>query len=323
MSTEITTDFESAFAEAMGETADPNEALDTPADTAPADDTDTSAEQQLDVAPGTEAAGGDTGAEQDTPADEAVDDTAAAESTLPPAAEAAPVQDPAHGIDPKYLAQAIAEAQEQARLSAEAAAKQKEEAASNEKVLTAEDFLDDNQKKAIELLNSEWSDVAGPVQALIAANVQAALANQERMFKAHIQQQMAPIQQVTAQSQEAMYWATVSAAHPDVNQVAGALSEWIETQPALVKSAYMSAYNSPNPADAVELLSIYKQAIGQTGAAPAQPASSAAQVKPKAAPVSKAALAATAAVPTAQRSKMADSRDPNDFESAWMEAANR
>ncbi|MNN81252.1 hypothetical protein D3C81_1980590 [compost metagenome] len=72
-------------------------------------------------------------------------------------------------------------------------------------------------------------------------------------------------------------------------------------------------------AEAVELLSTYKQATGVTGAAPAQPASSAVQAPPKA-PVSKAALAATAAVPPAQRSKVVTAKDPNDPEAAFAEA---
>lgn len=175
----------------------------------------------------------------------------------------------------------------------------------------------------MELLNREWTEVANPVQALIGAHVQAALAKQQQQILAQVQQQMAPIQQATAQSQEALYWNTIAAAHPDFREVAPALPAWIENQPFKVAQQYLAQYQSGNPADAVQLLNAYKQAMGSTGAAPAHPASSAVQAPPQAAPVSKAALAATAAVPPAQRSKVVASRDPNDFEAAFNEAINR
>jgi hypothetical protein len=165
--------------------------------------------------------------------------------------------------------------------------------------------------------------VAAPVQALIDANVKAALANYKREILGQVNQQLAPIQQATAQSQDAVHWATISTAHPDYREVADALPGWIEKQPKMYQPALMQAYSGGSTADVVDLIATYKQAIGSTGAAPAQPASSAAQVTPKAAPVSKAALAATAAPPVAQRSKMATTRDPNDFEGAFAEAASR
>lgn len=138
-----------------------------------------------------------------------------------------------------------------------------------------------------------------------------------------MQQRLAPVESVVVQSQEQLYWQTIQAAHPDFREAAAAIPAWIEKQPALYRPALLQAYNQGTAEQVVELLTTYKQAIGTTGAAPAQPASSAAQVPPKAEPVSNAALAATLAPPAAQRSTMTTSRDPNDYESAFAEAINR
>lgn len=238
-----------------------------------------------------------------------VEPEAPAVETPIPAAEQ-PQQVPQ--IDPKYLAQAIAEEQE--RRQREAQATQQEP----EKEVSYQDFLTEQDKAAIKLMDTEWSEVAGPVHALINAHVKAALAAQEKQVLAQVQQRLAPIEQVTAQSQEALYWSTIQASHPDFKEAAAAIPEWIEKQPKLVQPALRAAYDRGTAAQVIELLDTYKQAIGTTGAAPAQPASSAAQVPPKAVP--KAALDATLAPPTAQRSKMAASRDPNDADAAFMEA---
>lgn len=216
-------------------------------------------------------------------------------------------------IDPKFLAQAIAEEQERRQREAQAAQEQQPE-----KDVSYEDFLTEQDKAAIKLMDAEWSEVAGPVHALINAHVKAALAAQEKQVLAQVQQRLAPIEQVTAQSQEALYWSTIQASHPDFREAAAAIPGWIERQPKLVQPALRAAYDRGTAEQVIELLDTYKQAIGTTGAAPAQPASSAAQVPPKAVP--KAALDATLAPPTAQRSKMAASRDPNDADAAFMEA---
>lgn len=271
-------------------------------DEAPVEEQAAVEESPVDGVPLTEAAAEETVVEE-APA-EVVDETSA------PVQEAPQVPQ----IDPKFLAQAIAEEQERRQREAQAA----QERQQPEKEVSYEDFLTEQDKAAIKLMDTEWSEVAGPVHALINAHVKAALAAQEKQVLAQVQQRLAPIEQVTAQSQEALYWSTIQASHPDFREAAAAIPEWIERQPKLVQPALRAAYDRGTAEQVIELLDTYKQAIGTTGAAPAQPASSAAQVPPKAVP--KATLDATLAPPTAQRSKMAASRDPNDAEAAFMEA---
>lgn len=227
----------------------------------------------------------------------------------------APAPQPAQVIDPVALAEAMADAQERRQRAAAPAP-----VADAPRAATMDDFLDDKAKASIALFKSEWAEVEAPVNALINAALQAQAVNMQREFQQVMQQRLAPVESVAAQSQEAMYWQTVQAAHPDFQEAAAALPAWIQKQPAILRPTLERVYNGGTAVEVVELLSAYKQAIGSTGAAPATPASSAAQVTPRAATVDKAVLAATLAPPAAQRSTKQTSRDPNDVEGSFMEA---
>lgn len=218
-------------------------------------------------------------------------------------------------LDTKQLAQAIAEANRLAQQPQEPVKAEPEAV----KPASYEDYLDENQKKSIEQYTAEWSDVAAPVSALISAHIKAALANQQREILGHVQQQVAPIQQYAAQSQEALYYGTIQAAHPDYREAAAVIPEWIAEQPKIYQARLAEIYQRGSAQEVVDLISMYKQAVGSTGAAPAQPASSAVQA-PQKTPVSAAALAATLAPPAAKRSATTTSRDPNDADSAFQEA---
>lgn len=227
----------------------------------------------------------------------------------------APAPQPAQVIDPVALAEAMADAQERRQRAAAPAP-----VADAPRAATMDDFLDDKAKASIALFKSEWAEVEAPVNALINAALQAQAVNMQREFQQVMQQRLAPVESVAAQSQEAMYWQTVQAAHPDFQEAAAALPAWIQKQPAILRPTLERVYNGGTAVEVVELLSAYKQAIGSTGAAPATPASSAAQVTPRVAAVDKAVLAATLAPPAAQRSTKQTSRDPNDVEGSFMEA---
>lgn len=252
---------------------------------------------------------------------------AAEEPTEP--VEPAPVEEPAAVVEPAPAPQpvidtnALAEALVQAQQKAAQPVAEPSPQAAQEREATYEDYLSEQDAAAVKLLRDEWGEVASAVQPLIAASVRAALVNQEKHYNALLQQRLAPMESAAAKSQEQLYWQSIQAAHPDFREAAAAIPAWIEKQPALYRPALLQAYNQGTAEQVVDLLTTYKQAIGTTGAAPAQPASSAAQVPPKAAPVSNAALAATLAPPAAQRSTMTTSRDPNDYESAFAEAINR
>lgn len=298
MTTDV--DFEAAFAEAVG--AEP-------------EDVTTEVVETTEPEFVTEEPAVDEVADVDAEVEAATaTDTVEVEPVVAEPVAAAPT--PVPQMDTQQLATAIAEAN---RLAQQQAAPAAQEPA-QEREASFEDYLDDKQKKDLELFQAEWSEVAAPVSALIAAHVKAALTNQQKVILGQVQQQMAPIQQHAAQSQEAMYWSTIQAAHPDFQIVAKALPAWIQEQPELYQPRLMELYEHGSATETVKLISMYKQAKGSTGAAPAHPASSAVQATPKAPPVSSAALAATLAPPAAKRSAVSTSRDPNDADSAFKEA---
>lgn len=312
-------DYDAAFNEAVGTGADITEPSQEPV-----------VESELNEPVQPEAEGGDTGA--DAPVVDPVEPGAAdvgdgeGEEGAPQAPEPTPAepvtpvtQEPAPQppIDPKFLAAAMLEMQQvqQAQQQAQQPPTEPEEP----KTYTADDFLDDNQKAALKVFEQEWSEVQAPVTALIQAHVQAALANNKQELLNQVHQSLAPIQQVAAQSQEAMYWANVQAAHPDARERAPEVMAWIEQQPSLVRPHLERVFHRGTAEETIELLDVFKKATGSTGAAPAQPASSAAQVPPQRT-VPRPALDATLAPPAAQRSTPTDSRDPNDFDRAFDEA---
>lgn len=272
--------------------------------------TDTPVDNAADDAPIT-AADAPADAPSDTPADAPAD----AQGDVPTDTAPAPAPQPAQVIDPVALAEAMADAQERRQRAAAPAP-----VADAPRAATMDDFLDDKAKASIALFKSEWAEVEAPVNALINAALQAQAVNMQREFQQVMQQRMAPVESVAAQSQEAMYWQTVQAAHPDFQEAAAALPAWIQKQPAILRPTLERVYNGGTAVEVVELLSAYKQAIGSTGAAPVTPASSAAQVTPRVAAVDKAVLAATLAPPAAQRSTKQTSRDPNDADGSFMEA---
>lgn len=295
-------DFDNAFAQASGQPAAPVEdkpATDAPATDAPADDK-----------PAT-----------DAPAAPVTDAPIADKPAAPAAPATEPtVEDQARqlGIDPKYLAQAIAE--EQQRL-----AKSQEEqpaAPAEPKVFAAEDFLAEDDKTAIAAFKKDWPTEFPAIERMILAHANAIAMNHQNSLVAQLNKVLAPIVQSVGRSEVNTHVATIKTAHPDYDAVLPKVREWAAAQPSFMRAAMENVLKNGNAAEVVDLVSAYKGASVPSGAAPVQPASTAAaQEAPKPAPVSPAAVAATAAVPPATRTKQTTTSDPADFDGAFAEAS--
>lgn len=316
-------DFDAAFNDAFGESNDDvahdsgthqTDATDDQTDNqtddaAEGDKADDQTDDQTD-----DAAEGDKTDAADDQTGGATDDAAEGDKPAAPVEPKQPDQ-----IDPKYLAQAIAEAQAQR----EQEQRSKEQTpAEEEKPLTRTDFLDEAGAAAIKKFETEWPDEYAAIQQLMQAELRAALANSFSGYTKQLNGVLAPLMGSVQKVEVNTYKGAVTAAHPDAFEIAPKVAEWIETQPAIVRSAYKQAYEKGTAQEAIELLNLYKQATGSTGAAPATPASSAAQEPPKPKPVAdKKAVAALAAVPAAQRAKPNGGADVLDFDAAFAEAA--
>lgn len=259
-----------------------------------------------------------------SPVDEAAAGAATPEQPAEPQTPAAPAQAPAEqqpALDPKYLAQAILEAQ------AEVAKKNEQPAAAPEpKVYKSEDYLTDDDNRAIEKFKQDWPEEYGAIQRLNQAAAKAHIANALQEYSANLEKVLAPLFAKVQTAEVNTFESQVRSAVPDLDQVYAPTLEWVKTQPQFLQQAYTQALQNGSAQDVIAVLQTYKQASGTTGAAPATPASSAVQ-EPKPAPakpkVNQAAVQALAAVPAARREKPQAGTDPNDFDGAFEEATKR
>lgn len=323
------TDFDSAFAEATDTTVDTQQAADTAdaggeAKDAQAQATDTA---QTEGAEG-EAAGTDATADAtDSPeAQAAAAEVAAADKSAeagkdtqaaPDAAAAAvPPAQPAHQpLDPKFLAQAMVEAQALAEKNK--AAVQPAPA----KPLTADDFLTEEDKKAIETFKTEWPTEHVAIGKLYDAKLKAELGNYQTQLLTELNGVLAPVFQSLGTVQANSHMGTIKAAHPDAETIAPNVVEWVKTQPSYVQPGMMQVLEKGNATQIVELLNDYKKTLASPGAAPVTPAPAAEnKATPPKKGVDPAAVAALAAVPAAQRATPAARPSDNDFDAAFDEA---
>lgn len=314
-------DFDNAFAQASGQPTAPVEdkpATDAPATDAPADD------KPATEAPATDAPATDAPADDKPATDAPAAPVTGAPAADKPAAPAAPATEPTVedqarqlGIDPKYLAQAIAE--EQQRLSK---AQEQPAAPAEPRVFAAEDFLAEDDKTAIAAFKKDWPTEFPAIERMILAHANAIAMNHQNSLVAQLNKVLAPIVQSVGRSEVNTHMTTIKTAHPDYDAVLPKVREWAAAQPSFMRAAMENVLKNGNAAEVVDLVSAYKGASVPSGAAPVQPASTAAaQEAPKPAPVSPAAVAATAAVPPATRTKQTTTSDPADFDGAFAEAS--
>lgn len=242
-----------------------------------------------------------------------------AESVSKPAEMEKPAEPTPPALDPKFLAQAIAEAQEQRA----AASKPKEEEKPTARAVPS-DFLSESDKTLVAKLNADWTDEAPAFEVLARAHAQAAVANAQADLRKELNAILVPLMQSTHKVEVDSHMSIIRAAHPDAESLVPDVESWIAKQPAFLQPSMQSILAGGTANDVVGLLNMFKEAKAGSGAAPETPAPTAPLAlvaKPKAA-VNPAAVAATAAVPPAQRTKTNVAADPNDWDSAFAEAVS-
>jgi hypothetical protein len=308
--TDTSDDFDAAFAAASGEE------YQAPVDTQNPDDQEEGAAD--DQKPDDQEEGAADDQNPDDQEEGAADDQkpdgqeeGAADGQKPEPAELPAQQQ----LDPKFLAQAIAEAQ------AEAERRRTEEQQQDAPQLKADDLLSDADKASIDKFKAEWPDEYAAIDRMTDARVQAAVGNALSAYTKQLNTVLAPLMNSVQSVEVNSHRNAILAVHPDLDQVAPEVVKWVDTQPAVYQPALRSALEKGSAAQVVEVLNLYKAAKGQTGAAPASPASSAAQEqqKPRKVPDPKV-VSALAAVPAAQRPRQ-QGADKNDFDGAFEEAA--
>lgn len=255
-----------------------------------------------------------------------VEPAAAAPAAAPVAADPAPTL---NANDPAAFAAAVAAAVAASKAPEPAPAPAAPAAPVAETPITIDQFLSDDDKKVLGDYDKEWGEVSKAEGIRRRAEMQVL---QAQTFR-ELEKVLAPIVQTLQKSQVTSHFATIRSAHADFDTVLPNVQAWVAKQPTLYRPALERVLNQGTATEVVELVGAYKQAVGQTGAVPAVPASSVPQATaaPATAPVVQAAqpslklvppaaaVAATAAV-VSQRSNNQSAADPNDFDAALREA---
>lgn len=246
--------------------------------------------------------------------------TAAAKGEPAPApAPVAAKSDIPSDLDPKFLAQAIAE--EQQKLNQKPPETQAEPA--QQKTYTSDDFIQPPAKAQIDKFRTEWPDEFPAIEAMIEARAQAMYVNGQNALIGQLNPIIESLTSQLAQANAFIHNQGIEKAVPDVAAITPQVLEWVKSKPTYLQQAYQNVLQNGDAKSIIELLSEFKASTGQTGAA-TPPASSAVQepVKPAAAkkPVSPAVAAALAAVPAATRAQPTNAADPSDYNTAFDEA---
>ena len=247
-------DFDSAFLEASGEAP---AAVTTEPAAEPAAAVTTEPAAAATTEPAVEATA-DPAAEPATVAATEPAAEPAATAAAPAEPAPAPAQEP---LDPKYLAQAIAEANRIAEQD-----RQKAEPQAPARDLTPDDFLDDAARASINKFKQEWPDEYAAVERMFESRVQALVGNRINQLVGEVNQMVTPLYHAVGNVTTTTHQSKVAAVHPDYRELAPKVAEWIATQPKLVQPAYLQAYKEGSADQAIDLLNAYKAAVGWTGA---------------------------------------------------------
>jgi hypothetical protein len=180
-------------------------------------------------------------------------------------------------------------------------------------------FTEDEQK-AIAEFEKNWDEIS-PVfniklKHAIAA-VEAKAARTIAKVVENIYSDFTPLINSHLKSEATSFRGAVLKAHEDYDAVYPKLDGWIKAHPAYLQSGLLKAYNEGTAEEVIDLVSRYKQANGVKPQAAAPAAPEQGETKKPAA----AAAAALAPVDTKRTTPKPSGDDPNDYDSAFDEAA--
>lgn len=338
--TEVTEqDFDKAFAEAAttAETsvqaapADTKTVSDTPAaeeKSAPASTEETAEAKAAREAAEKAAADAEAKAAEEarvaalTP-EQRAEETAKAETEAKAAADAKAAQE---------RIQAQAESEAKARQEAEAKAAADKKAAEDK---ARQEALDkelapyqpsEEEAKALENFKKEWPEQAAALEARLKA------ADQDTKKKIHaavaaalkeVAPRVAAVEEIALKQAQEAHLTAIRKAHTDFDTLVDKIPDWIKTQPTMLQPTLQKAYEEGDTQSVIDLFTLYKASAkpaasgGETAAA--QAAREAKEAEEKKAREDAASLAPVKSTRTVVGPK--GSKDPNDFDGAFAEAA--
>jgi len=236
--------------------------------------------------------------------------------------------------DKKPVAHKVDEAAEQARRAEEQ--RVADEAKAQADKLKAEravaESLTDEEAKAVEEFRKDFPDVAKAFDAQIralSAKYENKVAQLQEQLITQFDERLAPVVQTIQPLTGNLFVDTITKSHADAFDILPQVEQWVEQQPAFLKTAYNQVLDKGTAKETIELLDHFKQATGkaqdeQKAAEQAKAdAAAAAQAKAKAEKEAKEKeqkLDAQEGVRSRQSTKTAG-LDPADFDSAFEQFA--
>ena len=256
----------------------------------------------------------ETGEEEETPAEEE-----AGEEEETPAAKQP--EKPQGTLDEEQLAAAYRRMRQEDKALEDKGGKGEEQTkAEDPRKKTWRDYVSEEDQKVLEPYESEWSEVSQAEQIKRDAQLQ----HVQDVVYSDVKAVLAPMVEEFRRLKVEAHFNTIRQSHEDFDEVKEDLGEWVKEQPEFVRPAFEQVLQEGSAKQVVDLVNAYKQAKGKTGAAPEVPASSASKgesKKPARKPPSAGAKRALAATPSTKRKDPPRQADPDDFSSAFDEAA--
>ena len=128
-----------------------------------------------------------------------------------------------------------------------------------------------------------------------------------------IAKQFAPALTEAQMSVQSRWEQQVLAAHPDARTILPQVEEWIRKQPSILQPAYNRVLDGSTPQETIELLTLAKKDLAPAAPEPSAP--------PAVDTTKEAQLESLEGVRSRATSKTGVHIDPNDFESAFQQAA--
>ena len=309
-------DYESAFDSAASEdntdtAATPTGDEDESVYTTGTGEDDTGDEEAGDTGDDGEA-GDDTGDEETGDTGDGADD--AARSSKGP-------------IDEEALAAAYHALSEQRRKEQESDKQKAEEAgdeATSPRDMTWQDYLSDEEKTELETYEKDWSEVSRAEQIKRDAH----LRHVQDVVYSDVASALAPLVEQFRTMQVEAHFNSIRSRHEDFDSIKDDVKNWVAEQPEFLRPTLEQVLEKGSADQVSELIDTYKQTKETTGAAPNKPASSVngngdqkPPKKPARKPPSESARRATSAAPSAKRSSPPKTKDPDNFDGAFEEAA--
>ena len=170
----------------------------------------------------------------------------------------------------------------------------------------------------------DWPDIAEAVDAQSAhaqAQMEARVARLVASVVQSVYADIAPMAKTYATTEASAFRTAVLDKHNDYDVVFPKLEPWIKSQPAYLQAGMLHAYNAGSAEDVIDLVTRYKAAAGVMPQVPEPPAGN-----PSGGSQSVSAAAKAAELAPVQGKRTAPKpagEDPNDFDSAFAQAAEQ